>query len=295
MVERAQAQTPQELDRKLLAWVLRGAGEAEFRAAHLGPAMDPSANQGRRRGYPRPDARILPEPSHRIRGGGPCSLGGVDDAILQISDPRRGPRGNRPNGQRGARKEPRSPRLPRPDPTVPRPRRADIAIGPAKVAWSLEALDQAVFGLPAGQFSQVLESENGYHIIRVIERQEARMVPFLEAQTEIKPKIKQWRTKEQLDADLLRLQQQTPVWTVFDDDPKPTQASASDETREPACAVREAGQITRLVQNGDWLPDFAGKRGVRGLCEGACPRFVRASTPLQADCPRRVAAPDSAP
>ena len=79
-----------------------------------------------------------------------------------------------------------------------------------------EQLDQALFGLPPGRLSPIIEGANGFHIVRVIEREEAGVTPFLEAQVEIREKIRRRRTREQLQAYLDRLREEIPVWTIFD-------------------------------------------------------------------------------
>jgi len=91
-----------------------------------------------------------------------------------------------------------------------------------------EALDQALFGLPVGRLSPILESENGLHIIRVTRREPARCAPFPEAQAEIRPKIREQRAKEHLQAYVARLKKQIPVWTIFDDQPRDEQLSGRD-------------------------------------------------------------------
>jgi len=91
-----------------------------------------------------------------------------------------------------------------------------------------EALDRALFGLPVGRLSPILESENGLHIIRVTQREPARCAPFLEAQVEIRPKIREQRAKEQLQAYVARLKKQIPVWTIFDDQARDEQLSGRD-------------------------------------------------------------------
>ena len=80
-----------------------------------------------------------------------------------------------------------------------------------------ETLDRALFALPVGSLSPILEDEDSFHIIRVIEREDASRTPFLEAQVEIEPKIRKQRTQEQLRAYVLRLKEQIPVWTIYDD------------------------------------------------------------------------------
>jgi len=89
-----------------------------------------------------------------------------------------------------------------------------------------ESLDKALFGLPVGQLSQILEDDRGYHIIRVLEREEARRTPFLEAQVQIREKIKDQRDKEAREAYLARLKEEIPVWTVFDQDPAPKESAS---------------------------------------------------------------------
>jgi parvulin-like peptidyl-prolyl isomerase len=88
-----------------------------------------------------------------------------------------------------------------------------------------EQLDQALFGLPVGELSPILESENGLHIIRVTERELAGRVPFADAQAAIRPKIRQERAKQQLRAYVARLREQIPVWSIFDNEARDEQLS----------------------------------------------------------------------
>ncbi len=78
-------------------------------------------------------------------------------------------------------------------------------------------LEDAIFGLPVGRMSPVLEDETGFHIIRVVERNEAGRKPFLEAQIEIRKKLKDENQKRQETEFIAKVKQRTPVWTVFDD------------------------------------------------------------------------------
>jgi hypothetical protein len=81
-------------------------------------------------------------------------------------------------------------------------------------------IDQALFGLPLKQLSQIIETEKGYHIIRVTERVEVERTPFRTAQVDIKEKIIQERTSKQLQDYLSRLENKIPVWTVYDGERK---------------------------------------------------------------------------
>jgi hypothetical protein len=78
-------------------------------------------------------------------------------------------------------------------------------------------VEKAVLGLPAAQVSPVLEDWRGYHIVRVAERQPAYRMTFEAAQAEIREKVKQQRTQEQMQAYLNRLKDQTLVWTILDE------------------------------------------------------------------------------
>jgi len=57
-------------------------------------------------------------------------------------------------------------------------------------------LEQAVFSQPVGQLSSVIiRSNRGLHIIRVLEREEESVVPFIQAQNEIRNRIRNQRAQ----------------------------------------------------------------------------------------------------
>ncbi|MFM7207954.1 MAG: peptidylprolyl isomerase [Planctomycetaceae bacterium] len=78
-------------------------------------------------------------------------------------------------------------------------------------------LDEAIFSLPVGQLSAIIEDGEQLHIVRVVERTEAGRVPFIEAQVGIRETLVMDRRCEASDAYLQKLRERTPVWTVFDD------------------------------------------------------------------------------
>ena len=82
-----------------------------------------------------------------------------------------------------------------------------------------EILNEAIFALPVGRLSQRLEDEEGWHIIRVTQRLQEGVVPFLEAQATIKEKIQKERAEAALTAYVEKLRAETPISTVFDDLP----------------------------------------------------------------------------
>lgn len=79
-----------------------------------------------------------------------------------------------------------------------------------------KVLDEAIFRLPVGQLSQILEDSQGFHIVQVVERKPAGRTPFEEAQVEIAKKIHEQRHQKQMDDYLAKLRKEIPVWTVYD-------------------------------------------------------------------------------
>jgi parvulin-like peptidyl-prolyl isomerase len=80
----------------------------------------------------------------------------------------------------------------------------------------LPILNEAVFTLPVGQLSQILESENGFHNVRVQERTDAGRTPFEDTQEEISKKLQRTTADKQIKEYLARLRRETRVWTIFD-------------------------------------------------------------------------------
>jgi hypothetical protein len=79
-----------------------------------------------------------------------------------------------------------------------------------------QSLDQALFNLEVGALSPIIEDEQGFHIIQVLERVDVSRTPFTEAQVEIKEKIKKQRQQENVDKYFAEVKKQAPVWTIFD-------------------------------------------------------------------------------
>ncbi|GIW92154.1 MAG: peptidylprolyl isomerase [Pirellulaceae bacterium] len=79
-----------------------------------------------------------------------------------------------------------------------------------------EALDRALFELPVGQLSPIIEDETGYHIIRVLERHGPGRTPFTEVQKEIKKKLQEEKRKAAIAEYVERLRREIPVWTIYD-------------------------------------------------------------------------------
>lgn len=80
-----------------------------------------------------------------------------------------------------------------------------------------KTLDEAIFSLPVGELSAIIEDNELLHIVRVLEREPAGRKPFLEAQVEIREELVMERRRKATDEYLDKLRTRTPVWTVFDD------------------------------------------------------------------------------
>jgi hypothetical protein len=86
-----------------------------------------------------------------------------------------------------------------------------------KGSLALKKIDEAIFTLPVGELSAIIEDGDALHIVRVTERQEAGRTPFIEAQVGIRQKLIDQKRKAAVDEYLAKLRARTPVWTVFDD------------------------------------------------------------------------------
>jgi parvulin-like peptidyl-prolyl isomerase len=84
---------------------------------------------------------------------------------------------------------------------------------------SAKVLDAQVFSLPPNRLSQIIESDRGFHIVRVLARKEAGRTSFADAQGEIKRKMKDEIRDRDIKKYLDELKMKTPVWTIYDDKP----------------------------------------------------------------------------
>ena len=84
-------------------------------------------------------------------------------------------------------------------------------------ALVLKEVDKAIFEQPIGQLSDIIESPDGFHIVRVLERTDDHHTPFTEAQVEIKKQIIEKKRKAAYDEHLSNLKDQIPVEYFYDD------------------------------------------------------------------------------
>jgi hypothetical protein len=84
-----------------------------------------------------------------------------------------------------------------------------------KGALKAQVIDKALFTLPVGQMSQILETDEAFHIVRVLERKEAGRKPFSEVQADIRDQLKQERFRQGVEKYLNELHRTARIWTVF--------------------------------------------------------------------------------
>ena len=83
-------------------------------------------------------------------------------------------------------------------------------------------VDEALFTLPVGELSPILEDTRGLSIVRVIERSAAGRIPLSDVEEQITEQIVKQHATISLKAYEQRLKK-TPVWTIFDDTPQPAE------------------------------------------------------------------------
>jgi hypothetical protein len=85
-------------------------------------------------------------------------------------------------------------------------------------ALKAKEIDEALFSLAVGQVSDLIFSDVGIHIVRVIERKDAGRTPFTEVQTKITNAIKMERLTAARSEYLAKLRGTARVWTIYTGD-----------------------------------------------------------------------------
>lgn len=83
-----------------------------------------------------------------------------------------------------------------------------------------QKLNEELFSLDAGAISRIIETPQHFRIIRVTEREEARVTPFEELQLELRKEIIARKRQEKTAEVLEKLKQTATIMTIFDDDPE---------------------------------------------------------------------------
>ncbi len=87
----------------------------------------------------------------------------------------------------------------------------------------VEPFAKAAFDLKVGEVSDVVETQFGYHIIKVTERKEGKTTPLAEIEEEVREVVQQEKIREQLRAYIDKLKEQAKIEYPPGKEPKPPQ------------------------------------------------------------------------
>jgi parvulin-like peptidyl-prolyl isomerase len=85
-------------------------------------------------------------------------------------------------------------------------------------ALKSKVIDQAIFENPVGGLSQILEDADGYHIVEVLERTNADIQSFAEAQNEIRKTLIKQKTAKMRSDFIKKVRSETQVYTKWPSD-----------------------------------------------------------------------------
>ncbi len=88
----------------------------------------------------------------------------------------------------------------------------------AQGALASDELDNQIFSIPLNAMSEIIEDENGFHIVRVLERQQAGFTPLSEVQDEIRSTIRKSKIAKSQVEVMETMRGMIPVWSLFPDD-----------------------------------------------------------------------------
>ena len=79
-------------------------------------------------------------------------------------------------------------------------------------------IDTAIFENPVRGLSQIIENSEGYHIVEVLEREQAYTQTFAQAQAEIRKSLVQKKISKQRTEFIRKVREETPIWTKWPED-----------------------------------------------------------------------------
>ncbi len=79
-------------------------------------------------------------------------------------------------------------------------------------------IEDKLYSLPLNEMSEVIEDESGFHIVRVLERENAGVRSLPEVQDEIRDAIKKRKVQEASERVVESMRKRVPVWTIFPED-----------------------------------------------------------------------------
>jgi hypothetical protein len=81
-----------------------------------------------------------------------------------------------------------------------------------------KVIEEAAFSIELKALSQILEDTEGFHIIEVLEREDAYTMTFPQAQAEIRKQLTKDKREKQREDQIRKIREITPVWTMWPED-----------------------------------------------------------------------------
>jgi hypothetical protein len=106
-----------------------------------------------------------------------------------------------------------------------------------------QAIDQRIFEIELNKMSEIIEDEQGFHIVRVLERKPAGVTPLAKVQDEIREQLKKEKIVQAQREMMRQMQKRVPVWSLFPDD-----IPGSKPLPQPQIANRSTAGSTRSVR-----------------------------------------------
>ncbi|TWT91915.1 peptidylprolyl isomerase [Neorhodopirellula pilleata] len=79
-------------------------------------------------------------------------------------------------------------------------------------------LEEQIFSLPTGAMSQIIEDTDAYHIVRVLEREDAGITALADVQDDIRNILRDQKIQAAQKEALAEVQRRVPVWSLFPED-----------------------------------------------------------------------------
>ncbi|MDV6031362.1 MAG: peptidyl-prolyl cis-trans isomerase [Phycisphaera sp. RhM] len=88
----------------------------------------------------------------------------------------------------------------------------------SKGSLASKPIEEQVFSIPLNRMSEIIEDEQGLHIIRVLERKEAGVTALAEVQEEIREQIKKEKIAASQTKMMQEMRKKVPVWSIYPED-----------------------------------------------------------------------------
>lgn len=114
----------------------------------------------------------------------------------------------------------------------------------AKGSLASKPIEEQIFSIPLNRMSEIIEDAQGLHIIRVLERKPAGVLPLAELQDEIREQLKQEKIEASQSTMLVEMQKKVPVWSMYPSDTpgakplRPTRTAARTQSNTPQTKLR---------------------------------------------------------